>query len=139
MLTLSIRSSQRVEMIDVTDEIQNAISRADVVDGICTIYVPHTTSGLTINEGADPMVCKDIMDHLSKWAPHRGNYRHMEGNSDAHIKVAALGSSQTVLVTRRRLCLGQWQRIFLCEFDGPRTRNLWIQALGTNQKDPSRG
>lgn len=135
MLTLSISSRKRVEMIDVTGEIQDAISRTDVVDGICTIYVPHTTSGLTINEGADPMVCQDIMDHFSKWAPHRGNYHHMEGNADAHIKVAALGCSQTVLVNKGRLCLGQWQRIFLCEFDGPRTRNLWIQAMGTNTKE----
>lgn len=131
MLTLSIQSSQRVEMIDITDDIQDAISRTDVVDGICTIYVPHTTSGLTINEGADPMVCKDIMDHLTQWAPHRGKYRHMEGNADAHIKVAALGSSQTVLINEGLLCLGRWQRIFLCEFDGPRTRNLWVKALGT--------
>jgi secondary thiamine-phosphate synthase enzyme len=131
MITLTIRSNQREEMIDVTDRIQDAISVMDFEDGICTIYCPHTTSGLTINEGADPMVCKDILDHLSKLVPQRGNYRHIEGNSDAHIKVAALGSSQAVLVNGGRLCLGTWQRIFFCEFDGPRTRNLWIQALGT--------
>jgi secondary thiamine-phosphate synthase enzyme len=117
-------------MIDVTSEVQAALSETSVSNGSCTVYVPHTTAGVTINEGADPMVCSDILAHLSKWAPQRGDYRHLEGNADAHIKVAMVGSSETILVEGGRLRLGTWQRIFLCEFDGPRTRSLWVQAIG---------
>lgn len=131
MRSLSIRSRQRVEMIDVTKQVQGALSEMQVREGICTVYVPHTTAAITINEGADPMVCEDIMAHLSQVVPAGGNYRHMEGNADAHIKVAAVGSSETLLVDGGRLRLGTWQRIFLCEFDGPRTRNLWVKAIGT--------
>jgi secondary thiamine-phosphate synthase enzyme len=132
MVNLSIRSGKRVEMIDVTPEVQEALREMGVADGICTIYVPHTTAGVTINEGADPAVCQDIMEHFSQWAPHSGRYRHFEGNADAHIKVAAVGSSETVIVDGGRLRLGRWQRIFFCEFDGPRSRSLWVKALGAS-------
>ncbi len=129
MVSLSVRSHQRLEMIDVTDEVQKAVSEMGIEEGICTLYVPHTTAAVTVNEGADPAVCRDILETLSRWIPQRGDYRHTEGNADAHIKVALVGSSQNVLVTGGRLRLGTWQRIFLCEFDGPRTRSLWVKAI----------
>jgi secondary thiamine-phosphate synthase enzyme len=129
MVTLSVRSGQRVEMIDVTSRVQEKLGEMNVKDGLCTVYVPHTTAGVTINEGADPAVCQDIMEHFSQWAAQRGKYRHFEGNADAHIKVTAVGSSETVIVEGGRLRLGTWQRIFLCEFDGPRTRSLWVKAI----------
>jgi len=129
MVSLSVRSRQRLEMIDVTDQVQRAVSEMGVEEGLCTVYVPHTTAAVTVNEGADPAVCRDILESLSKWIPQRGDYHHTEGNADAHIKVALLGSSQTIMVTGGRLRLGTWQRVFLCEFDGPRSRSLWVKAI----------
>ena len=130
MVTFSVKTRQRVEMVDVTDQLQRALAEAGLMDGLCAVYVPHTTACVTINEGADPIVCRDIMEHLSKMVPHRGDYRHTEGNADAHIKVAAVGSSQVIFVEGGKLCLGTWQRIFLCEFDGPRTRSVWVKGMG---------
>jgi secondary thiamine-phosphate synthase enzyme len=130
MVTLTVRSSKREEMLDVTGQVQKALDQSGILDGMCMVYVPHTTAALIINEGADPMVCRDIVDNLSRLVPRDGGYRHSEGNADAHIKVAALGTSQTVLVEGGRIRLGQWQRIFFCEFDGPRTRSLWVKVMG---------
>jgi len=130
MVTLSVRSGQRVQMIDITQQVQDALRDMGVNEGICAVYVPHTTAGVTINEGADPAVCQDIMAHFSEQVPHRGNYRHYEGNSDAHIKVVSVGSSETIVIQGGQLRLGTWQRIFFCEFDGPRTRSVWVKAVG---------
>lgn len=130
MVTLSVRSAQRVQMIDITQKVQETLRDMGVNEGICAVYVPHTTAGVTINEGADPAVCQDIMAHFSEQVPHRGNYRHYEGNSDAHIKVVSVGSSETIVVQGGQLRLGTWQRVFFCEFDGPRTRSVWVKAVG---------
>jgi len=127
---IRVKTGSRVDMLDITPSVQQEISKAGVQEGICMVYVPHTTAGVTINEGADPAVCQDIMAHFSEQVPHRGNYRHYEGNSDAHIKVVSVGSSETIVIQGGQLRLGTWQRIFFCEFDGPRTRSVWVKAVG---------
>ena len=130
MIRFTVKSRTRAEMIDVTGSVRDALTESGVKNGFCVVFVPHTTAGVIINEGADPSVCRDIITHLSKIAPERGDYRHMEGNSDSHIKVSMTGSSETIIVEDGRLCLGTWQKVFFCEFDGPRTRNVWVQAVG---------
>jgi secondary thiamine-phosphate synthase enzyme len=116
-------------MIDITSEIQNAINQEKIMDGILIIYVPHTTAGITINEGADPDVQLDIIHALQKLIPENASYHHSEGNSDAHIKASLLGSSVTVLVNNGKLLLGTWQHIFFYEGDGPRNRKAYIQIM----------
>jgi secondary thiamine-phosphate synthase enzyme len=114
-------------MVDITSSVQKEISKSGNADGICTVYVPHTTAGITINEGADPAVCKDILNKLNELVPADAGYRHMEGNADSHIKASLVGSSVSVLVEDGRLVLGTWQKIFFCEFDGPRSRRVYVQ------------
>jgi secondary thiamine-phosphate synthase enzyme len=114
-------------MVDITGAVQKELSKTKATDGICTVYVPHTTAGVTINEGADPAVCRDIMKKLNDLVPPDAGYRHMEGNADSHIKASMMGSSVTVPLENGRLVLGTWQKIFFCEFDGPRSRRLYIQ------------
>ena len=116
-------------MIDITDMVQKQIKESGVSDGICVCYVPHTTAGITINEGADPAVCQDIIDKLSELVPRKYGYKHLEGNADSHIKATIVGSSVTVIIDKGRLILGTWQRIFFCEFDGPRTRRVYIKII----------
>ncbi|NOY54235.1 MAG: YjbQ family protein [Deltaproteobacteria bacterium] len=128
--TVIIRSRSRVEMIDVTTEIQKVVDRSGIRDGICVIFVPHTTAALTINENADPDVRKDIVAHLSEMIPRRHSFRHAEGNSDAHIKAGLTGSSETLLVEEGKLDFGTWQSIFFCEFDGPRNRRCLVKVIG---------
>ena len=128
-MNCSVKTNSRTEFVDITSMIQEKVSEEGVKDGICVIYVPHTTAGITINEGADPAVCKDIMDRLSHLVPHNDGYRHMEGNSDSHIKASVMGSSVTVLIENGRIMLGTWQSIFFCEFDGPRSRKVYIKIL----------
>lgn len=127
---LSVRTSQREEMIDITHLVRDFAKEAGIADGICRVFVPHTTCGLLINENADPDVARDILDALRMLAPATANYRHVEGNSPAHIKSSLVGCSQTLMVANGRLCLGTWQGIFLCEFDGPRQRKVWVQVVG---------
>lgn len=115
-------------MVDITASVQKRVSEAKVSDGICVVYVPHTTAGITINEGADPAVCTDIIRKLNELVPPNDRYRHMEGNADSHIKASIIGSSVTVLVENGRLVLGTWQKIFFCEFDGPRSRRVYVKA-----------
>lgn len=131
MMTLSLRTKQRVEMVDITDQIQKLISDSGLKNGVCFIFVPHTTAAITINEGADSSVRFDIIEKLSRLVPVDGNYRHLEGNADAHIKASLIGSSVMVLVNDGELALGTWQRIFFCEFDGPRARQIFVQTLET--------
>ena len=115
--------------IDVTARVGEAIGHGPVQNGICTVFIPHTTAGVTINENADPDVVCDMMSALDNMVPDLP-YRHGEGNSRAHVKSSLLGCSVTLPVENRRLALGRWQGIYLCEFDGPRRRNVWVQLVG---------
>ncbi len=122
----TIQTSRRNEFIDITAQIQELVE--EVSEGVATVFVPHTTTGITINENADPAVPRDILKKLEELIPQQGNYSHMEGNSDAHIKASLLGSSVRVIVKDGQLLLGTWQAIFFCEFDGPRTRKFYVQT-----------
>ena len=124
--TIQVKTRNRNEMKDVTSAVQDEVARTGVQNGVCTVYVPHTTAGVTINEGADPAVCEDILSKLQELVPPHAGYRHMEGNADSHIKASLMGSSVSVIVENGRLVLGTWQKIFFCEFDGPRTRKAFV-------------
>jgi secondary thiamine-phosphate synthase enzyme len=124
--TINVKTRSRIEMVDITSSVQKEISRSKTSDGLCIVYVPHTTAGITINEGADPAVCKDVMDKLNELVPANAGYRHMEGNADSHIKASMMGSSVQVMVEKGHLVLGTWQKIFFCEFDGPRSRRAYV-------------
>jgi len=124
--SLSVRTPKRTCFIDITAEVARAVHDLGVVDGSVTVYIPHTTAAVTINESADPDVMRDIDVGLSNLIPHVGDYRHAEGNSDAHIKSSLLGSSEKVFVVDGELVLGTWQGVFFCEFDGPRTRTVLV-------------
>ncbi|OGW72470.1 MAG: hypothetical protein A3J72_00525 [Nitrospirae bacterium RIFCSPHIGHO2_02_FULL_40_19] len=126
---INIKTKTRTEFVDITSEIQQVIDEAGIKDGICCLYVPHTTAGITINEGADPSVVSDIQRTLSKLIPNNLNYSHMEGNSDAHIKSTVVGASKTVIIDDGKLLLGTWQSIFFCEFDGPRHRRVLVKLI----------
>jgi len=124
--TIQVSTRTRCEMVDITAAVQKEVTGAGTLSGLCTVYVPHTTAGVTINEGADPAVCQDILGKLEDLVPPNAGYRHMEGNADSHIKASLMGSSVTVLVEGGRLIMGTWQKIFFCEFDGPRSRKVHI-------------
>ncbi len=126
---ISVASSKRTEFIDITEKVTRYIEKSGVKEGFCCIYVPHTTAGVTINEGADPSVARDIIACLDRLVPRDGDYRHVEGNSDAHIKSSLVGSSATIMITEGKPLLGRWQSVFFCEFDGPRNRGLYIKIL----------
>ena len=130
MQSLQIRTGEREEMLDITGAVQKLVREQGWSDGAVLLYCPHTTGAVTINEGADPDVVRDIVTHLRARIPRSGDYRHAEGNSDAHIKSSLFGAGQLVIVSGGGLQLGTWQKIFFCEFDGPRTRKLWVQWLG---------
>ena len=126
---LEIKTNARSEIIDITDKIQKIILDSKIKSGICIIYVPHTTAGITVNENYDPSVRTDILDYLEKIAPPSARYRHTEGNADSHIKTSVVGSSATLVIEDGKILLGSWQGIMFCEFDGPRTRKLVIKVL----------
>jgi secondary thiamine-phosphate synthase enzyme len=126
-ITISVKTGSRTEMKDITGSVQKEVSKTGVTEGTCTVYVPHTTAGITINEGADPAVCDDIVFKLNQLVPRDAGYRHMEGNADSHIKASMMGSSVSVLVENGHLVLGTWQKIFFCDFDGPRTRKVYVK------------
>ncbi len=128
--SISLKSKSRNEFIDITANIRSIFNESGITSGMCLIYVPHTTAAVTINEGADPSVVKDVLNTLNKLIPHSGNYLHAEGNSDAHITTALVGSSQTIIIEGGRLPLGTWQSVFFCEFDGPRQRNVMVKITG---------
>lgn len=127
---INIKTKARNEFVDITSEIQTIIDEAGIKNGVCYLYVPHTTAGITINEGADPSVARDIQNTLSKLVPHSGHYLHTEGNSDAHIKTTIVGSSQVIVIDGGKLLLGTWQSVFFCEFDGPRHRRVTVKLIG---------
>jgi len=127
MKNLHIQSSRRNQMIDITKDIETFVHEENVRDGFVIVYVPHTTAGVTINEGADPSVQQDLSETLQRLVPEDGAYHHSEGNSDAHINASLLGSSVTVLIQNGSLVLGTWQHIFFYEGDGPRSRTVYLQ------------
>ena len=127
--TIQVNTPDHSVMLDITDLIIRKVQECDVRNGLCVVYVPHTTAGITINEGADPAVVEDILGALDRLVPWKGPYRHMEGNSAAHVKASLMGNSTQIIIDNGRLALGTWERIFLCEFDGPRTRKLRIQIM----------
>ena len=129
MKILAIRTGSRTELIDVTGQVQDAVEALGLKDGLVLVYVPHTTAAVTINEGADPAVRQDVLSVLNQIVPWDFGYRHLEGNSPAHIKATLVSSGVQVIVEEGQLRLGTWQRIFFCEFDGPRQRKLWVKAL----------
>jgi len=130
--SISVSTKSRNAMVDITSEVQRCIKEFAIKDGICLVYVPHTTAGVTINEGADPDVCRDILEKLSQLVPHGRGYHHTEGNADSHVKATLVGSSIMVIVDDGRLVLGTWQRIFFCEFDGPRNRKVFVKCISSN-------
>jgi len=131
--TISVKTSAQTEMVDITSQVQSELSKSGIEEGRLTLYVPHTTAAITINEGADPAVKADILMVLNQMVPWKANYKHMEGNSPAHVKTSLMGAAETVLVSGARLVLGTWQRIFFCEFDGPRNRKLHLQIAALRE------
>jgi secondary thiamine-phosphate synthase enzyme len=128
MQTLTLRTSQREELMDITSLIEELVRNSGVTSGMAICFVPHTTAGITINEAADPDVRRDIIYKLGKEIPAQDGYNHAEGNSDAHIKASLMGSSLQILVENGHLVMGQWQGIYFCEFDGQRTRQLIVKV-----------
>lgn len=129
--TERISTQTRVEIVDITPRVDAVVQQAGVKEGICVVYVPHTTAAVTINENADPDVKHDLLEKLTAMVPaHENYYRHAEGNSDSHLKTALVGPSVTLIVNRGKLVLGTWQGIYFCEFDGPRSRSFHVQVLG---------
>ncbi len=129
MDVLRVKTERRTQLVDVTREVERAVEKAGVSAGICCIYVPHTTAGVMINEHFDPDVATDLEGVFERMVPRLGPYRHSEGNSDSHAKAALTGTSQIIFVEDGKLALGRWQGVFLCEFDGPRERKLWVKVL----------
>ena len=130
MQELSVPTQSRTEFVDITAEVNKALRVEGVTQGICLVFVPHTTAGLTVNENADPDVTRDVIGVLERLVPRDAGYRHAEGNSDAHAKASLMGASVTVPVAAGRLVLGTWQAVYFCEFDGPRHRRCLVAAIG---------
>lgn len=126
---LNLRTSRRNELIDITEEVRKVVRESGINSGICVLYCPHTTAALTVNENADPSVRVDINDHLSELVPAGKSYRHLEGNADSHIKSVLVGPSLTLIVEGGDVVLGTWQGIFFCEFDGPRSRKVFVKVM----------
>jgi secondary thiamine-phosphate synthase enzyme len=129
MKALDIKTNAREEMVDLTPKIEAAVAASGVENGLCTVFIPHTTAGVTINENADPDVREDLLAALRRAVPDGVPYRHGEGNSPAHVKASLVGSSVTVIIEGGRLRLGTWQGIQFCEFDGPRARKVWVTIV----------
>jgi len=125
---LTVATERREQLVDITSQVDSEVGSSGVTEGTCHVYTPHTTCGVTVNEGADPAVQHDLLQHLDELVPRSGVWQHAEGNSDSHIKSVLVGPSVTVPVVGGRLRLGRWQAVFLCEFDGPRQRSVWVQV-----------
>jgi len=131
MQEIQVSTGKREELVNITDKVQSLIRQNGWQDGAVLIYCTHTTAGVTINEAADPSVVRDILVNMARLVPERGDYKHLEGNSDAHIKSSLMGCSEMVIVEQGRLVLGTWQGVFFADFDGPRSRKVkvkWLQA-----------
>lgn len=127
--TFIVKTTQTTQMVDITSKVQEAVTESKVKEGICIVFIPHTTAAVTINENADPDVVRDFIMELNKVIPFSDGYHHMEGNSAAHIKSSLMGFSETIIVTDSRLLLGTWQGIYLTEFDGPRVRKVYVKVI----------
>jgi len=134
-MILKVKTQAKTELIDITSKISQLVQQSDIEKGICMLYVPHTTAAVTINESADPSVKSDILMILNQIVPWEAKYRHMEGNSPAHVKSSMVGASELVAIENRSLVLGTWQGIFFCEFDGPRTRKVHVRILEGDFKE----
>ncbi len=128
MKKLIVKTRAKQELIDITERVERAVHELEITDGVCTLYIPHTTAAITINENSDPSVKEDILESLSRIAPQSPHYKHAEGNAHAHIRASLIGHSVQIIVESGQLRLGTWQGIFFCEFDGPREREVWINA-----------
>jgi secondary thiamine-phosphate synthase enzyme len=126
---LRLSTPARTAFVDITAQIEGAVRDSGVRSGVCHVFVPHTTAGITINENADPSVRQDLLATLSRLVPANGQYRHLEGNADAHVKASLVGSSVTLFIQGGRLLFGTWQGVYLCEFDGPRQRQVLVQVI----------
>lgn len=129
LIRKEVRTERRIQMVDITVLVERVIKDSGISDGICTVYSPHTTASVTVNEGHDPDVVADILEKLEKLVPAGSGYRHIEGNADSHIKVALMGPGVTIPIESGRLALGTWQRVFFCEFDGPRNRQVLVKLM----------
>ena len=125
-VTFEVRTARRAQLVDITARVAEAVEKSEVTEGLCHVFIPHTTAGVTINEGADPDVAADVASHLAELVPKEAAFEHAEGNSDSHIKTVLVGPSCTAPVRGGKLALGTWQAIFLCEWDGPRTRRVEV-------------
>jgi len=130
MEILSIRTAERHQFVDITAQVQKCVTDAGLQDGLVCVFVPHTTAGVTINENADPDVVHDVLTTLAKVIPERAGYRHVEGNSDSHVKSSLIAPSLIVIVEKGKLQLGTWQAVYFAEFDGPRNRQCWVKVVG---------
>ncbi|MGA2429516.1 MAG: secondary thiamine-phosphate synthase enzyme YjbQ [Candidatus Acidiferrum sp.] len=130
METLRVKTRRRTQLVDVTELVEREVGESGVDSGVCYVYVPHSTAGVMINEHADPDVASDLEGIFDRLVPHAGPYRHAEGNTDSHAKTVMVGTSQVVFVEKGKLALGTWQGVFLCEFDGPRERKIWVKVVG---------
>lgn len=129
MEKFQVQTTRFNQLLDITAEVQKIINRHQVKAGLAVVFCPHTTAAVTINENCDPSVASDIIDTLTRLIPRSAGYRHTEGNADAHVKASLIGSSRTMFIEDGKLQLGTWQGIFLCEFDGPRSREIWVRIL----------
>src|SRR5271170_5970037 len=129
MHTLNVKTDRRTQLVDVTNDVQSAVTKSGTKTGICYLYVPHTTAAITINEHADPDVARDVEGIFDRLIPERGPYKHAEGNSDSHMKAILVGPTQTIFIVDGKLAMGRWQGIFFCEFDGPRDRKLYVKII----------
>lgn len=129
LYSIKIKTPSRASMIDITSKVQDMVTQSGVKSGVCVVFVPHTTAGITINENADPDVVSDILKEVNKIVPFEDGYDHMEGNSAAHIKASFFGFSQQIIIENGKLMLGTWQGIYFCEFDGPRNREVYVKVI----------
>ena len=128
MHIVRVKTNRRTQLVDVTQEIEQAVAESGTKEGVCHLYVPHTTAAVMINEHADPDVASDLEGVFDRLVPHKGPYKHVEGNTDSHAKAVMVGASQIIFIERGKLALGTWQGIFFCEFDGPRERKMWVKV-----------
>ena len=130
LIKLEVQTSKHTQMLDITRLVRKAVGDSGISDGICTVFIPHTTAAVTINENADPDVVRDFTAEIDKIVPWEDGYHHMEGNSAAHLKASMIGFSEQIIVDGGKLVLGTWQGIYFCEFDGPRRRSVYVKVMG---------